>query len=109
MEVTNERPVSIHEIKSHVDAMKKRDKELNFRAKKVEEYLGSLARIKKATEFRKDMEDLDISRLREKSIVHIMNICPKDLDSLKSILSSENLTLKEEDLKKILDVVNKYA
>ncbi len=109
METINEKPMSIHEIKTHVDAMKKRDKELNFRAKKVEEYLNTLAKIKKAAEFRKDIEELDISRLRDKSIVHIMNICPKDLDSLKSILSSENLTLKEEDLKKILDVVDKYA
>tara|TARA_Y100000310_G_scaffold345483_1_gene465513 strand:+ start:3225 stop:3554 length:330 start_codon:yes stop_codon:yes gene_type:complete len=109
MEIVNEKPVSINEIKIHIDSIKKREKELNFRAKKVEEYLNSVAKLKKATEFRKDLESLDISRLREKSMVHIMNICPKENDSLKSILSSENLTLKEEDLKKILDVVNKYA
>jgi len=109
MEIVNEKPASINEIKVHISTIKKREKELNFRAKKVEEYLNSVAKIKKAPEFRKDLEELEISRLREKNMVHIMNICPKDSDSLKSILSSENLTLKEEDLKKILDVVNKYA
>jgi DNA-directed RNA polymerase subunit F len=109
MEIINEKPVSINEIKVYVDSIKKREKELNFRAKKVEEYLNNVAKLKKAPDFRKNLEGLDISRLREKSIVHIMNICPKESDSLKSVLSSENLTLKEDDLKKILDVVNKYA
>ncbi len=109
MEIIKEKPVSINEIKVHIADMKKREKEINFRAKKVEEYLNAIVKIKKPEEFRKDLGNLEISRLREKSIVHVMNICPKDMDSLKSVLSSENLTLKEDDLKKILDVVNKYA
>ncbi len=110
MKIVNEKPVSMYEVKDEVASMKKRDKELNFRAKKVEEYLGGVAKIKKTpADFRKDLEELGIGRLREKSMVHIMNVCPKDLDSIKTILSTENLTLKEEDLNKILEVVKKYA
>jgi DNA-directed RNA polymerase subunit F len=110
MEIVNEKPVSIYEVKEEVTGMKKRDKELNFRAKKVEEYLGGVAKLKKAPiDFRKELEALEITRLRAKSIAHLMNVCPLDLDSLRAILSTENLTLKEEDLNKILNVVKKYA
>jgi len=109
MEILKEKPVGINEIKDSIAFIKKREKELNFRAKKVEEYVNTNSKIKKIEEFRKDLVNLDIGRLREKSMVHVMNICPKDSDTLKSVLSSENLTLKEDDLKKILDVVNKYA
>jgi DNA-directed RNA polymerase subunit F len=110
MKIVNERPVSTYEVKEEIVGMKKRDKELNFRAKKVEEYLGSVTKLKKTPkDFRKELGDLGISRLREKSMVHIMNVCPDDLDSIKTILSTENLTLKEEDLNKILEVVKKYA
>ena len=34
---------------------------------------------------------------------------PKDIDSLKIILTGENLTLKQEDLEKIASIVKKYA
>ena len=58
---------------------------------------------------RKELEELGITRLGEHNITTIMNIMPTDIDSLKTTLSGENLTLKEEDLKKILDTVKKHA
>ena len=42
MEILNEKAVGINEIKVHIDSIKKREKELNFRAKKVEEYINNL-------------------------------------------------------------------
>ena len=109
MEIIEEKPISIFEVKDEMVEMKKRDKELNFRAKKVEEYSNNIVKLKKSKELKKDLKELGISRLKEKSIIHMINILPKDMESVKVILTSENLTLKEEDLKKILDTVNKYA
>ena len=109
MEIIKETPISLLEMKERVAKLKKRDKDLNFRGKKVETYLNQIAKIKDYKTFKKDLEDLNLARLREKHIVLILNICPTDEDSLKTILSGENLTLKQEDMKQIIKVVNKYA
>jgi DNA-directed RNA polymerase subunit F len=109
MKIINEKPISVYELKDEIDLIKKREKELNFRAKKVEEYYTALPKLKKVSEFKKDLKSLEISRLKPESIIHIINIGPKDIDSLKALLSSKNLTLKEDDLKKILETVKKYV
>ena len=68
-----------------------------------------MTKIKDYKTFKKDLENLNLARLKEKHITLIINICPKDEDSLKTILSSENLTLKQEDINKIIEIVNKYV
>ena len=46
MEIIEEKPISIFEVKDEMVEMKKRDKELNFRAKKVEEYSNNIVKLK---------------------------------------------------------------
>ena len=46
MEIVEKRPVSLPEMEIHIQEMKKRDKELNFRSKKVEEYLKNVPKVK---------------------------------------------------------------
>ena len=109
MEIVNQTPISIPEMKDRIAELKKRDKELNFRGKKVEEYVNQIAKIKDYKTFKKDLEDLNLARLKEKHITLIINIGPADEDSLKTILSSENLTLKQEDINKIIEIVKKHV
>jgi DNA-directed RNA polymerase subunit F len=109
MEIIEQTPLSIHEMKEQVEMMKKRDKELNFRAKKVENYLSSTPKTKAYKELKQSLISLGITRLREKHIALIVNILPEDIDSLRIILSGENLTLKQEDLDKIVETVKKHA
>ena len=96
-------------MEKHVQEMKKRDKELNFRAKKVEEYIKAVPKVKDYEKLAKELEDAKISRLKLKHITLIVNIFPSDVDSLRTVLSGENITLKDEDLKKIIEIVNKYV
>lgn len=109
MKVIEKIPISVPEMKEHVDAMKKRDKELNFRAKKVEDYLNGVPKTKAYKELKKELESAGIGRLKNKHITLIINVLPTDVDSLRAILSGENLTLKQEDLDKITKIVNKHA
>ena len=109
MEIISKKSLSLNEIKEKLDEIKKRDKELNFRGKKVSEYLNVVTGKKDNKELRKDLENLGITRLNEYHMTIIMNIMPVDIDSLRTILSGENLTLKQEDLEKVLDAVKKYA
>lgn len=109
MEIIQKKSLSIPEMKEQIDIIKKRDKELNFRAKKVEEYLNNVPKTKTYKDLKKELESVGVTRLKGKHITLIINILPRDMDSLKVVLSGENLTLKQEDLEKILSIVKKYA
>lgn len=105
--IINEKPIGMAQLKDKLKEIEKRKKELSFRANKTKEYANSfdVEKTKEAEALAKKIEGLKIPRLKERHIVKIIDIMPKDLDSLKAILSGETITVKEEDLKKILNVV----
>lgn len=111
LELIEEKPISLQSLKDKLDEVKKRDKELNFRGKKTEDYLNTVSKVisKKAVEIEKTLVSLGISRLRDKHIKKIVDIQPRDLDSLRAVLSGENITLKNEDLEKIVQTVKHHA
>ena len=105
IEVLNERSVSLSELKEKLEEIKKRDKELTFRANKVKEYLDIFTKLKpkEFQDLKAKIEALQIPRLKDKHIIKILDIMPKDLDSLKTVLSAENLAIKPEEIKRILE------
>ena len=107
IEIISEHPLTLQEVRERLETMKKRDKELHFRANKVIEYLDAFAgkKQKDITAKKKALIELSIGRLRDRHIAKILDIMPEDLDSLKAILAGENVTLKQDDLKKILETV----
>jgi len=111
IELISEKPLSLEEMKRDLGDIKKRDKELNFRAKKTEEYLNIVTKTKckKPEELKKDLEALDILRLKQKHIAKLIDTLPQDLDSIRMIFSGEPLTLKQEDLPKIIEVIKKHT
>ena len=69
-------------------------------------------KLRSISEYReaiKELEKLNIPRLKERQMVKIIDILPTDIDSLRTLLIGENLIIKQEDLIKIVDVVKKYA
>ena len=54
-------------------------------------------------DLRQKLQALDILRLKEKHIVKLLDLMPEDLESLKIIFAGEDLTLKQEDLQKVLE------
>ena len=46
MEIIEKKAISNSEMQDNINEMKKRDKELNFRAKKVEDYLNHIPKTK---------------------------------------------------------------
>ena len=111
LELIEEKPISLPALRDKLEDVKKRDKELNFRGKKTEDYLNVISKLlsKKTGEMEKAMVSLGISRLRDKHIKKIVDIQPRDLDSLRAVLSGENITLKNEDLEKIVQTVKHHA
>lgn len=109
--VIEEKPLSLTDINMLIDELKKRDKELNFRSTKVKNYLESFSLIdyKKAKQIEEKLKSLNITRLKDKYIVKIIDIMPKDNDSLKTIFVNEPIALKQEEIEKILEVIKENA
>ncbi len=111
IEILQEEPLALHEIKEKLSEVKKRDKELSFRTNKAEEYLNIITKVKlkKPKDLEKELNALKFQRLKSKQIKKIIDLQPIDLDSLKIVLSNENLTLKQEELQKIVETVKKHV
>lgn len=104
--VISEKPLTMAELKEKLAKIEKRDKELGFRANKTKEYLGNFAlKEKNVAAIKKKMEALEIPRMKDRHIAKLIDMNPKDADSIKVILSGESLTLKEEDYAKIVDAL----
>lgn len=110
-ELIAENPINTVKLKQELEAIKKRDKELGMRAKKTEEYLNQFVSLspKKAEELVKKLEGLKISRLKEEFIVKIVDTLPLTVDELKALLQSYVVSINQEDMKKVVKVVNDFA
>jgi DNA-directed RNA polymerase subunit F len=110
-ELLSEKPITMVDLKEELEAIKKRDKELGFRSKKTEEYLSQFVTLspKKAEEIRKKLEDQKISRLKEEFIVKIMDTLPTTVDELKTLLQGYVVSINQDDMKKIVAVVNEFT
>lgn len=106
-ELISETPITMVELKEKLAEIKKRDGELNFRANKSKEHLDNFATLSTAEveKLKKKLNDLNVPRLRDRHIVKMIDIMPKDMDSLRALITGENITLKQEDLTKILTVL----
>jgi len=79
-----------YEQKNAMDYLKKYDK---LNVKKMKELLKSLSEVKK---------------LRERQVIAMVNILPKDKDDLRLILDKDYNLLTEEEKNIILDNVKKF-
>lgn len=112
IKIINEIPLTLAEMKEHLANIEKRDKELNFRTNKTKEYLDIFTKLnkKQADELKQKIIALNIPRLKDRHIVKILDILPEeDLDSLKILFTGENITIKQEDLQRIFDIVKEYS
>ena len=109
IEVVEQTPVSMPILKAKLEELKveNKEKELNFRAAKVLEYLTEFVTLdkEKTEELRKKILELNIPRLKEKHTDKILDVMPDSTEEIKSLLVGENITIKAEDLNKIISTL----
>ncbi|HLC58458.1 MAG TPA: hypothetical protein VJI68_01210 [Candidatus Nanoarchaeia archaeon] len=107
LDIVEQKPLTMAELKEKFDVIKAGGVELNFRAAKVDVYLNELVSInkEKSQELYAKLIALDL-RLRDRHIVKLIDTMPGDTETIKVLFSGESLNLKQEDLKKIADVIN---
>ena len=104
-------PINASELHAEMKRIKERDKELGFRAQKTIDYLESLnvIDIKKSKELMEKLLKLEIPRLRDVHFHKIVDIMPSNAKDVKVALQQYNLTVSQENCKKIADVVAEYV
>jgi DNA-directed RNA polymerase subunit F len=104
--VLDENPISLAHLKDKLEELET-EAPLTFRGEKTKAYLENftISDVKETEIVIKNIEELSIPRLKQRHITKIVDIMPKDLDSLKIIFSGEIITISDDDLKKILDVI----
>jgi DNA-directed RNA polymerase subunit F len=112
--ILEEKPVTMAELKEEIDAIKKRDAEKtaesNFRVTQADEYLSSFIHIsaKSALELKKEIEKLEIPRLKDAQVCKIVDIMPETMEELKAILEEYPITIVDKNLKRIVELVAEY-
>lgn len=111
VKVISETPITMAELKEDLKKIKERDKELNFRANKTEEYLNmfSILEPEKAKELKEKVKKLEVPRLKEEHITKIVDMLPASPEEVKLILQGYTITVNQENLKKIADAVSPYT
>ena len=106
--ILSEKPIDINELRNELEKIKARDKELNFRAMRTEEYLQNFASLKDSDKLFKEIDALKVPRLRDQHIVKIIDTLPTTVDDIKTILKAYPITVTNDNLKKVVEVVNKH-
>ena len=101
-------PVSISEVKNILKKIEKDRKELLYEQKIALEHAIKFAKlpIKKTTELIKELSKLDF--LQEIHAYKLADLLPTTEEDVKTVFAKERITLSENDIKKILEIINKY-
>ncbi|HLG24411.1 MAG TPA: hypothetical protein VI564_05775 [Candidatus Nanoarchaeia archaeon] len=108
MQVVSEMPMNYSQMKIELDKIKKRDKELNFRATRTEEYLQQVDTIKNPEELFDQVMKLNVPRLKEQHIHKIIDVMPTTVNDLKILLQGYTISLSNESMKKVVDAVVEF-
>ncbi|HLD19124.1 MAG TPA: hypothetical protein VJB90_03880 [Candidatus Nanoarchaeia archaeon] len=109
--VVSETPINLSELKEEIEKIKKRDPEINMRVGRIEEYTNAFMPLtaKKGKELFDKLVALNIPRMKEQYYHKIIDILPTNMNTLKAVLRSYPITISNDNIKKILDVVIEYA
>jgi DNA-directed RNA polymerase subunit F len=103
-------PVSLSEVKNELRRIKKRDDELSFRGNKTEDHINSVHVIseKEFKEIYKEIESLNIMRIKPKHIIKFIDLMPASKAEVKFIASSLSITLTKDQISKIFDIMKDH-
>ncbi len=111
IKIIEEKPISMAELKEEIKDIKKRDEELSFRTAKVSEQIDILKiiKLKDAEEITEKIQKLNVPRLKDLHICKIIDLTPQTIIELKNIIQSYGLTITNENLEKILEILTEYV
>jgi DNA-directed RNA polymerase subunit F len=102
------RPVSLSEVKNILKKISKEREELLYEQKIALEHAQKFAKlpIKKTEDILKELIKLDF--IEETHAYKIADILPKTEDDIKTIFAKERITIGENEVNNILEIIKKY-
>lgn len=106
-EITNEEFVPVSKAKDILDKIE----EKTYEQKLAFEHAKKFSKIKTAdaNKLVKELESLDMRRLKPEQIIKIVDMMPADMDDIKVMFLHADVPFTEEELQKILEIVKKYG
>jgi DNA-directed RNA polymerase subunit F len=98
--IKDQKPLTYAEVLSLIGDSEK--------AKKVHDFIKEFYKLKedKAKQLAEELRALNLIKLKEEHIVNITNFLPQDASDLSKVMV--DVSLDQEEVTKILDVVKKY-
>lgn len=107
MEIISEEDIAIPEVKKIMEERKK-EGDLVYEQKICLEYLDKIPKLT-ISRIKEIYEELaKISILRPRYISMIINMLPDTEEEVETLFSKERTNLKKEEVKQIVEIVNKY-
>jgi len=109
-ELISQTPINMSELHDEMKRIRIRDSELGFRAQKTVDYLDSLNVIdsEKAKELFDKLGKLDVPRLRDVHFHKLIDLMPVSHSDVKVVLQGYNVTITQENCKKIADLIAEF-
>ncbi|MEM2021340.1 MAG: hypothetical protein QXP80_03830 [Zestosphaera sp.] len=106
MKVIASRNATYAEVRRILEGLSERGVELESIEIRVLDYIRKFTRCRRGDEL---VEELSKMGLSEITAVMIANIVPRDLDTLRILLTFESKTFENEFLNNVLNTVNAYC
>jgi DNA-directed RNA polymerase subunit F len=108
-EILKEEIVPLSRVKEILS--KKAPKDLTYEQKKALDHAKEFIKLNdnEIKNLMEELKALEIRKLKDKQIIKILDILPKNIEQLKVILTETDLTFKTSELEKIMQVVKKYV
>ena len=109
--VMSELPMSHIDVKTELERIKERDKELNFRAQKTLDYLQRVVTIdeKKAKQLKSELEKVGGGKLKETQLDKLLDLLPTTERDVKVVLQKYNINIGADVVKKIAETIAEVA
>ena len=110
-EILSEESLNLVEVKKLLGQIKRRDEELNFRAGRLEDYLNVFVKLtqKDAGALTKEIEALEVPRLKKEHIDALVNFLPTTPEQFKVVMQGFSITINKENRERLLETIAKYA
>lgn len=101
--IKSSQPLSMPEVKKLLGGI-----EDNERKKQLEIFIKKFSKmqIKKAADLKKELDALNLIKLKPEHIVNIIDILPEDTSDLNKIFV--DVSLDEDETNKVFEIVKKY-
>ncbi|MEA3255851.1 MAG: RNA polymerase Rpb4 family protein [Candidatus Altiarchaeota archaeon] len=113
MKIINERSIPLAEVRNILREKKreytKEEKEQLYEQKRALDHANKSTKLnlKDSKKLIKELSQLEF-KLGENQIIRICDLLPETVDDMRAIFAKERFRYTEEEIKKILDIVDQY-